>query len=540
MIKRLLSSESKSVTGAAIVIGAAGLISDVVGVVRDRILAHYFGAGQILDAYYAAFKIPDLIYNLLIVGALTAGFIPTFTKLFYRSDDRAPAWRLANNIITILAVSLIILCGLGLIFAPIFVKIIAPGFTGDSLALATQFTRIMLLSPLILGVSMVVGGILQSLKQFVLYSIAPIFYNLGIIFGATVLTHSTLGTLGLGVGVVLGASLHAGIQVYGAYQAGWRWRWHFDLKDKETRLIGKLMIPRTMGVAITQLNTVIITMLASLLPAGSVAVFSFANNLQSVPTGIIGVPFALAVFPVLSKAVAEDNGPAFIKNLSATMRQVLFLIIPSSIGILLLRAQIVRVVLGSGKFDWIATINTADALAFFALGLFAQSLIPLYARAFYALSNTKTPFTIGVIAELISIIAALIFMKPLGVAGLALASSIGAIVNITMLVIALRLQSGNLEEGKIVSLLLRIAVAALAMGLSIQFLKYPLSKIFDLTHFWGVLLQGFISGSLGLFVYGVICHILRVEEMIHLHNSFKKRWLRLWNVPSGIDEAKRL
>ncbi len=540
MISRLLTAESKSITGAAIVIAVATLTSRLVGVVRDRVFAHYFGAGAVLDAYYAAFKIPDLIYNLLIVGALTAGFIPTFTKLFYTNDNKAPAWRLANNIINIVGLALVVLFGLGIIFTAPLSKIIAPGFSGANQQLVLSFTRIMFLSPVLLGISMVLGGILQSLKQFILYSIAPIFYNIGIILGATLLTKSALGIQGLAAGVVLGALLHAGIQCYGAYASGFRWHWSFNLKDTNTLTIGKLMIPRTLGLAITQLNVVVVTILASFLPAGSITVYNLANNLQGVPIGIIGIPFALAVFPVLSTMVAKKNGAGFIEHLSATTRQILFLIIPIAIIILLLRAQIVRVFYGTGAFDWRATIATANTLAFFALGLFAQSLVPLYARAFYALSNTKTPFTLGVIAELIAIIAALILMRPLGVAGLALASSIGAILNALMLIIALRIESGSIEEGKLFHMFYRVAIAACAMGLTIQFLKFPLAGVLDLNRFWGILLQGFISGTVGLLVYGIICYCLKVHEMIHLHASLKRRWLRLWNVPAGIDEAEGL
>ncbi len=550
---KILNSQSKTVTGAAIVIAAATLLSRVVGIARDRVFAHYFGAGVVMDAYYAAFKIPDLIYNLLIVGALTAGFIPTFTKIFYKTDtkprtelyggsgtgDKTAAWKLCNNIINIIGVSLLVLCGLGMVFTPWLSKIIAPGFTGNSRELAITFTRIMFFSPFLLGISMVLGGVLQSLRHFLLYSIAPVFYNLGIIFGALVLV-PWLGISGLAWGVVLGATLHSGAQLYGAYHNGYRWQWHFNLRDPETRLIGKLMLPRTLGLAMTQLNAVIVTVLASLLPIGSVAVYNYANNLQGVPTGLIGIPFALAVFPLLSTMAAEADGEGFVKHLSEITRQILFLIIPISVIILLLRAQIVRVILGSGAFDWAATVNTADTLAFFSLGLFANSLIPLYARAFYALANTKTPFVIGVIAELVSIISALLLMKPLGVAGLALASTIGAVLNSVMLFFSLRQITEHLEGERLLSFLYRIAGATIVMALTVQFLKYPLAKILDLNRFWGILLHGLISGIVGLVVYGLICRMLMVEEMMQIQSSLKKRWLRLWHVPAGIDEAEKL
>ncbi|MCX6782096.1 MAG: murein biosynthesis integral membrane protein MurJ [Candidatus Magasanikbacteria bacterium] len=529
MILDRLNNQSKTVTGAAIIIASATLLSKIIGLIRDRVLAHYFGAGEIMDAYYAAFKIPDLIYTLLIVGALTAGFIPTFTKLFYSGEEKSPAWRLANNIFNIGGLVIAVLSIVGMVFAPWLIPVVAPGFSEASRELTVSLTRIMFISPLFFGLSMTLGGVLQSLGRFVFYSIAPIFYNLGIIVGAVFLV-KLFGPIGLAWGVVLGAALHCSLQMIGARGAGWRWHWQFDLKDAETRLVAKLMIPRTLGLAITELNVFVVTILASLLPIGSVAVYNYANNLQAVPTGIIGIPFALAVFPLLSAAAARNNSADFLKYLSSTARQILFLVIPMSVIILLLRAQIVRVVLGSGAFDWSATTATADALAFFAFGLFAQSLIPLLARSFYSLSDTKTPFVIGVITELIAIIAALILMRPLGVAGLALASSVGAVLNMTLLVIYLRKATGGIEGEKLIASLYRISIAAIAMAVVIQFLKYPLAKIFDMNYFFGVLGQGLVAGLIGFAVYGFICWLLKVPEFVSLKEAFERRWLKLRNI----------
>ncbi|OGH93219.1 MAG: murein biosynthesis integral membrane protein MurJ [Candidatus Magasanikbacteria bacterium RIFOXYD1_FULL_40_23] len=528
---KILNGQSKSITGAAIIISGATLVSRLMGLARDRIFAHYFSAGPILDAYYAAFKIPDLIYNLLIIGALSAGFIPTFTKLFYQGEDKSSAWKLANNILNITAISLLVVSFFGIIFAPSLAPIIAPGFSKTSQDLVATLTRIMFGSTIMLGMSMVIGGMLQSLRTFFLYSLAPIFYNLGIIIGAVLLV-PILGISGLAWGVVLGASLHFSLQAYSAYANGYRWKWYFNLKDKNTRLIGKLMIPRTLGLAISQLNLVIITMLASLLPVGSVTIFNFANNLQAVPIGIIGIPFALAVFPVLSAAASQNNIEEFIKNLSSTIRQILFLIIPCAIIILLLRAQIVRVIYGTGKFDWTATIHTADTLAFFALSLFAQALIPLLARAFYALSNTKTPFIIGIISELVGIIAALLLMQPLGVAGLALAFSIASILNLTILSITLRNTLKKIDGEKILSSFYRIILAAIPMAIAIQYAKYPLAKIFNQDYFFGILGQGLVASLIGLAIYGLICYLLRVPELLQIKDSLASRWLQTKNLPT--------
>ncbi|HSR88887.1 MAG TPA: murein biosynthesis integral membrane protein MurJ [Candidatus Udaeobacter sp.] len=528
---KILNGQSKSITGAAIIISAATLVSRLVGLLRDQIFANYFGAGPITDAYYAAFKIPDLIYNLLIVGALSTAFIPTFTKLFNSGEDKSPAWKLANNVLNIIAILLAFLSVLGIIFTPVLAPIIAPGFSLASKQMVINFTRIMFGSTILLGISMVIGGILQSLRAFFLYSLAPIFYNVGIIIGAVVLV-PLWGVNGLAWGVVLGAFLHFSLQTYSAYANGYRWRWQLNFKDKETRLIGKLMIPRTLGLAISQLNLIIFTIFASLLPVGSVAVLNFANNLQAVPVGIIGIPFALAVFPILSMAAAKNDTEEFIKNLSSTIRQILFLIIPLSAILMLLRAQIVRVILGRGEFTWTATINTADALALFALSLFAQALIPVIARAFYALADTKTPFIIGVISEVGSIIAALFLMKPLGVAGLALAFSVGSILNFIILSVVLRQTLKKIDGQKILSSFFRIIAAAIPMALVIQFFKYPLAKIFDQTHYAGIFGQGLVAGMAGLVIYLLICYFLRVPEMMQLKDSLARRWLKTKNLPT--------
>lgn len=522
---KIINSQYKSITGAALVLSAASLLSRAVGIVRDRVLAHYFGAGPIIDVYYASFKIPDLIYNLLIVGALTAGFIPGFTKLFYQHADHKDAWKLANNIINIAGIALIVFCGLGMIFTAPLAKVIAPGFTGDNFTRMVSFTRIMFLSPLFLGISMVAGGILQSLRHFTLYAFAPVFYNLGIIAGATGLVHAW-GPIGLPLGVILGAALHAAIQLYGAYQVGWRWKPIFNLHDSETKLIGRLMVPRTLGLAITQVNQVVITILASFLPVGSIAVYNYANNLQAVPVGIIGIPFAMAIFPLLATDAAAKDIGQFTTHLVNTMRQIIFLVTPLSVLILLLRAQIVRVILGTGTFDWAATINTADALAFFSLGLLAQSLVHLLVRGFYALSNTKTPFIIGLIAELFSIIAALVLMRPLGAPGLALAASIGVILNAAMLLFALRAHTKTYQEDELLPLIFKVSIATMIMAVVVQALKYPLAEIFNQQYFWGILGQGFIAGVVGLVIYGFLCYILKIPEFTQLKQSLARRWLK--------------
>jgi putative peptidoglycan lipid II flippase len=524
MIARILSSQSKTITGAALVLGAASFVSRIIGVLRDRIFASQFGAGQTLDVYYAAFRIPDLVYTLVVVGALSAGFIPVFTDLWVREKEKA--WRLTNSITTILGVCLLILSVVLYILMPQLIRLITPGFSDLQIADTIALSRIMLLSPCVLGLSGIVSGVLQSLKCFFVYSLTPILYNLGIIFGALFLV-PIYGIQGLAYGVVLGAFLHLVVQLPTLRRVGYRPKLRLALADGSVRKVFQMMVPRTLTLATHQLNVLVITALASGLAAGSLTVFTFAHNLQSFPVGIIGIAFAIAAFPTLSEMFAHRDGDAFISHLSQTLRKILFFIIPLTVIFLLLRAQIVRVVLGAGAFDWSATIATADALAFFTLSLFAQAVIPLLIRAFYAMHNTFTPLVIAFISVLINIIGSLVLKNIYGVRGLALAFSIAAIAQLVMLWFALRHTTKSLSESTILHALYKIVPAGIVMAVSIQALKSPISMLVDMTRFWGILVHGAASGLLGLAVYVGLLILLKSEEAISLHKSMGKRWLHI-------------
>ncbi|MBU1895409.1 polysaccharide biosynthesis C-terminal domain-containing protein, partial [Patescibacteria group bacterium] len=294
---------------------------------------------------------------------------------------------------------------------------------------------------------------------------------------------------------------------------------------------------RTMGLAVGQLNFLVITILASTLTVGSLTIFNLANNLQYFPIGIIGFSFAVAAFPTLSKFVAERKQDELINHLSKTIRQILFFIIPATLVFLLLRAQIVRIVLGSGQFDWDATIATGNTLAFFALSLTAQCMIPLLARGFYALHDTWVPFKIAFVSVLINIIFSLLLKDLLGVSGLALAFSIAATFQATALWITLRKKIGTLRELDILQTVFKISFAAIVMGIVTQLVKTKLGSSMDLTSFWKVATQGFVAGALGLITYIGICFVLKVEELFELIGSFKRKWLKLTNIPVEISEV---
>ena len=523
MLKRFFNQSSSSITSAAIIIGAAAFTSRLLGIVRDRILAGQFGAGTTLDVYYAAFRIPDLVYNFIVLGALSAGFIPVFIRVWKKSESEA--WRLASGVLNILIISLLVISGVLFVFAPQLTALITPGFSPDAQALTSSLTRIMFLSPLLLGISAIWGGILQSLKKFFVFSLAPVLYNIGIMIGALWFV-PRLGVAGLAWGVVLGAGLHMIIQLPAVITSGFRYHWDWRVRGTGVGEIIVLMVPRTLGLVVSQLNIVVMTMIASTLTIGSVAVFNFANNLQSFILGIFGISFAIAAFPALSSAADHADPREFIKHFSQTARQILFFVIPLSTLFLLLRAQITRVVLGSGAFDWADTIATADTLAFFVLSLFAQGLIPLLVRGFFAQKNTATPFIIGLLSAGVNIAAAIWLAPLLGVAGLALAFSIGSVVNLILLWVTLRMKVGSLDEAVIVWSTAKISLATFAMALVIQGLKFVVEPVTGTTTFWGIFSQGLVAGLVGLAVFTVVSVAVKSDEMMTFLSAFGRKFFR--------------
>ncbi|PIR93192.1 murein biosynthesis integral membrane protein MurJ [Candidatus Falkowbacteria bacterium CG10_big_fil_rev_8_21_14_0_10_43_10] len=530
MIK-LLNSKINSITSAAIIVAAASVASRLLGIFRDRILAGEFGAGDVLDIYYAAFRVPDLVFNLLVLGALSAGFIPIFTglcerktifKFLWRGKEKCSpeAWYVANSIVNLLGIALIVLSGVLMIFTPWLMKLITPGFEGEKLAMTVAMTRVMFLSPVFLGLSSVMGGVLQSFKRFFVYSLAPIMYNIGIIIGILYFV-PVWGVYGLAYGVVFGALLHFLIQVPAAFHLGYRWQPIMSLRNKNVRDIMIMMVPRTLSLAVGQINLVIITIIASTLAVGSLAIFNLANNLQSFPIGIFGISFAVAAFPTLSSLV--DSQQALIKNFSKVLRQIIFFILPATVFILTLRAQIIRIILGSGHFGWEDTILTMDTLTFFSLSLFAQATIPLLVRIFYVRKNSKTPFVVGLISAAANVFLSFWLAQKMGVAGLALAFSIASIINFALLWLILKVELGDLDEVAILYSTLKISLASVGAGLAVQAMKLIIgnSSIINMHKFWGVFTQAFIAGIFGLLIFILICWVLRSEELYNFVRSVR-------------------
>ncbi len=531
MVKKLINAQINNITLAAALVAVSSLISRILGIFRDRILAGEFGAGDTLDVYFAAFRVPDLVYNLIVLGALSAGFIPIFTELLQKKDGKTcdiiqkgshkVAWEFTNNLINILLLALIGLSVLGVILAPFLMKLVAPGFSGAKFEETVFLTRIMFFSPIILGLSGVVGGVLQSFKRFFVYSLSPIMYNVGIIIGALFFV-PIWGIYGLAYGVVFGAFLHLLIQAPTLFTLGFRYRFFINLKSNKLRKIGRLMVPRLMSLGILQINLLVITIIASTLESGSLSVFNLANNLAFFPIGIFGISFAVAAFPALS--VHVKNSELFIKTFSKTFRNILFFIVPSTVILMTLKAQIIRVIFGTGRFDWNDTIMTLQTLEYFAISLFAQATIPLLSRMFFAQEDSKTPFMLGLASAILNIVLSYYLSIKMGVGGLALAFSIASIFNFILLWIFLKARMGNLDEVRIISSVIKFSAAAVGCGVVIQFSKELLVWYVNMEKLWGVFMQGFIAAIFGLTAYILLCIIFRSGELFHFFKMLSFRF----------------
>lgn len=516
----------ESIGGAALVIAFSGVLSRILGFLRDRMLASTFGAGDALDAYYAAFRIPDLFYGLLIAGALSAAFIPLFTEL--QEEDKYESWRLTNGLIHAVILVLGILSIFGILFAPLLVALLVPGFGTEQQAVTVTLTRIMLLSPLLLGLSAIFGGVLVSLKRFVAYSLAPVIYNLGIIFGIWFLV-PIYGIYGVAWGVVIGALLHMLVQYPAFLSSGFvaTKESFFFWRDKRLREVICLMIPRSLSMGITQVSLFVVTIFASTLSVGSLAAFNFANNIQSVPLGIFGLAFSLAAFPVLSAYAAKKKHEDFFYSVINTSKRILFFVIPLSIAIVLFRAQFVRIILGTGEFDWEDTIMTFEILRYFALSLFAQCLIPLFARSFFALKNTKTPLYIAIFSEVIHILALIFLLPYFEERALALSFSIGTIVNFVLLYLTLRKQSPVWKDKDFFLPVSKMVLAAFVAGVVAQVSKSVFALTTDeLDTFIEVFLQLLAGLLIGGGVYVAVSALLRVEELGLIHKLIFQKLLR--------------
>jgi len=558
VISKLFNQESKTIAGAALLIGASAILSRALGLIRDRLLVGRFGAGDELDAYFAAFQIPNLLFALLVVGTLSVAFIPVFTG-YLAQKRQEEAWHVANAVLTVALAVMGVICLVLIVAAPALVRVIAPGFEGEKFALTVKLTRIMMLSPLLFSVSAALSSVLNSYRRFAAVSMAPLLYNAAIIFGIVALS-KPFGMAGVAWGAILGAALHALVQIPVARSLGWRFRPTFDVKSEGVREIGRLFLPRVFGVDVSQFSQLLGAVIGTTLAAGSVSLFSLAINIAAVPLGTFAIPFAIAAFPTLSDAAARGDRATFRDVFATTFRQILFFLIPLSAMAFILRVHVVRVVIGSSGLSWNETRLAAASLGLFVLALAFQGLAPLLARSFYALKNTLVPVLISFVAlaaNLISVFAFKAFLATgpgastawiwLGLFGVddvrvlsvAAAFSIASFVQVVLLLFVLRRKFGRIGGTGIFRAFGKFFLGSAAAAWAAAAVIRPGLQHLDTRPFASVLGEAALATVAGLGAYGLVLWLLKSEELTSIVDAIRGRFLKIAK-PMAVSDTQDL
>ena len=496
------------------------LASRILGLVRNYFLASTFGAGPPLDAYNAGFVLPDLVSVVLINGALTVALIPIFTT-YLTQKGKDEAWNMASSILNL---SLLVYLFFGVIIALFpsqLNSIFVPGLEPSTAEKAASVTRMIAISELFLLIGAFLTATLQSYHRFIAPALAPVVYNLGIIFGVVFLS-SSFGIVGVGFGVIIGAFAHALLQLLIIRKIGFKYFMNLDLNSKGVKKVIKLAIPRSAGIGLAQLEWTVSIFLASLMAAGSIAILRFAIDLQNLPIALFGATVAVASFPTFSYEWAGNKLDQFKATFLSSLHQILYLAIPVSVLFITLRIPIVRLTLGSGLFDWTDTVATATTLSYFAVGIFAQSGFLLLARAFYAMHDAVTPLKVAVASLILHITVGyyFVYVLDLGVPFLGLTSSVSGIFSFFILLYILDRKLGGFDRKKLLLPVLKIVVASAVMAILLYIPlhfrlngEYIIDLIIDTTRAINLLfLTSFVSIA-GLSVYVVLTWWFKSEEL---------------------------
>ncbi len=536
MVRKTLRAITAKISGlheAAFWLAGFSVLSQILAFLRDRILAYYFGAGQALDIYYTAFRIPDFIF--VTVGSLVSisVLVPMFSKKAVGSNGEVKSY--VNSIFTSFSVLIIASCALAFIFMPQLVSFLFRGFDAGTMVQIIKFSRILLLSPLLLGFSNFFGSIVQYEKRFLLYSLSPIFYNVGIITG-TALGAGSFGVIAVVFGVILGAFMHFSIPAGFIIFSGNTPKLTAKINFKEMKETAIISIPRALALSVTQIISIIFTAVASFLGVGATAVFNLAFNLQSVPLSIIGASYSLAAFPTLSEHYAKNCIKECGEYIGESLRYIAFWTLPLSALFIILRAHVVRVVLGSGAFDWTDTKLTAAVLSLFALSFVFQSAQLFLTRAHYALGKTKTPLLLGMFGALIAVIMAFLFYfdflssvmvwfeKILEIKGmteskiiiLPLSFSFGSLFTALGLWFSLNKETKIIAQKGLSKSFLASAAAAFIVGLVTFYSLRIFNHFFTLDSFINVFGHALVSGLVGIACGVAFLILIKNKEIMQI------------------------
>lgn len=549
----LFGGELKSVTRTALVLALAGIFADILSLFRDRLLAADFGASRALDVYYASFRIPDFIYTLTLFFAASTALIPILLEKI--SENNKEAEEFFANIFSFFSIATIILVGFSYIFMKELVPLFAPGFSETEKIQVVNLARLLLFSPFFLGLSNLLSSVIQSYRRFYVYAASPLFYNLGIIAGIIFFVPSR-GIEGIVWGVIAGSLLHFAIQIPTLSSLGFSMKFRIPRLTNDVKKLLKFSLPRSLGLSLNQLVMSAITAFASSLGAGAVSILNFAFNLQSVPLSVIALSYSVSAFPTLASAYANNGKKDFLGHFSLAFRHIFFWSMPVTILFIILRAQIVRVILGVGAFSWLDTRLTAAALFLLALSILTQGLIMLYIRAFYAAGRTFLPVFVNVISSIATIFFAWWFLNLFnnseifrswflgvlrvgdilsgGVLVLPLAVSLGSLINLIVLAIYFMNIFHKDDFFSFMANSFRDSVIASAvLGVVSYFSLNILSQLLNLETFIGIFLQGFIAGIIGIAVAAGILMWLNNREFMEFYEVLRERiWKMLFVVTS--------
>ncbi|MBU6414986.1 murein biosynthesis integral membrane protein MurJ [Patescibacteria group bacterium] len=542
---KFFSKEIVSIHAAALLIGAAGFLADILAVFRDRLLAGTFGAGRELDMYYAAFQIPDFLFTVFLVGAASSAILPIFLQYWEKDEEDA------KKMITALLNVFFLLSGVfaisAVFLAPLIVRRAFPGFSASEQVTTAMLTRIMMLSPILLSISNIIASVMQSFRRFFVYVLTSLCYNVGIIFGILFFV-PRFHIVGLALGVILGASLHLLIQLPTFFGLGFRPNPFLGFWHPGVARIMRLSAPRVFTLSINQITGFAVIAFASLLMPGSIAVFQLANNLRYIPVGIFAVSYAISVFPKLSQFVVRNDAKSFSEDFFLTMRNIFFWTMPAAVSFFVLRAHLVRLAFGAGKFNWTDTRLTAAVLGVFSAAMIFDSLILLFVRGFYALGDTRRPFYLSVASGLLVFSSVVFFITPnfaargiifwfagvlkisdvpdVRVIGIPFAFAFGSAFDAVMLYMLLKKTAQarlhDFSSGGAFREMKKIFFASIASGgvmwLGLRFI----SLFFRLDTFVAVLGEALFSLAVGAAGYVLLLYCFGSEDLIQLFYALKK------------------
>ncbi|WP_084053158.1 murein biosynthesis integral membrane protein MurJ [Desulfonispora thiosulfatigenes] len=518
----MAESQQKGVFKAAGLLMVAMFLSRIFGYVRDVVIYTKFGQNYLTDAYNAAFSIPDFLYYLLVGGALSSAFIPVFSS-YIATKREEDGWIVASTVFNLVLILMTIGITIGIIFTPQLINILVPGFDAKGLAYTVLLTRIMFAQSFIMALNGISQGILHSYKHFFSPALGSVLYNFSIVI-VGVLLSKRFSIMGFSIGVVFGAFLSLAVQIPALIKVGLKYKPVIDLKHPGVKKILALILPVLIGLSVTHVNLFINQNLASSLPSGMISAMRAAQRIMQLPVGIFGVAVAVAVFPTLTGQAANKQTKEFKDTMSLGVRTIIFITLPSAVGIIALRMPIVRAMFEQGQFTEANTIATTYALFFYSLGLIGYSAQQVLNRVFYAIQDTKTPVIAGIITILVNIVLNFILIKPLAHGGLALAYSIAGLVNMILLLYLLRVKIGKIDGTKMLVSFMKTLIASLFMGLIVYLASIFMEHSLDMSLKLNQILQVLISIGIGTIVYIIVANLMKMEEANMASKIIMKRF----------------